>query len=178
LCRRYRADDVRFGVKLGHRGDVRRKTALPPKAEVHPRCCYVANVPKADIGQIIRSPRRRGRATCRARDAISCHCNFCRRGRAVSRAFIRRSSGWARWRSLGQSNDDSHHGRLFFSLSLFCRMYSSNSRLIRSACPFLPDLRHHAFNIGNWQAVSWRDRLDAETLDEMIEPTVICALPQ
>src|SRR5215510_1358729 len=31
-------------VKIGHCGDVRCMTALPPKAEVHPRCCYVAEV--------------------------------------------------------------------------------------------------------------------------------------
>jgi hypothetical protein len=36
-------------VKLGHCGDVRCTTALPPKAEVDPRSCYVANVPKGDI---------------------------------------------------------------------------------------------------------------------------------
>jgi hypothetical protein len=33
-----------WGIKLGHRRDVRCMTALPPKAEVHPRSCYVANV--------------------------------------------------------------------------------------------------------------------------------------
>src|SRR6266481_4237491 len=32
-------------VKLGRAGDVRCTTALPPKAEVDPRSCYVANVP-------------------------------------------------------------------------------------------------------------------------------------
>jgi hypothetical protein len=36
-------------VKLGRRADVRCMTALPPKAEVHPRSCYVAQVPEADI---------------------------------------------------------------------------------------------------------------------------------
>src|SRR5262249_42506062 len=40
--------EVRSGVKLGHCSDVRCMTALPPKAEVHPRFCYVANVPEAD----------------------------------------------------------------------------------------------------------------------------------
>ena len=29
--------------KTGRSGDVRCTTALPPKAEVHARCCYVAN---------------------------------------------------------------------------------------------------------------------------------------
>ena len=33
-------------VELGHCGDVRCTTALPPKADVHPRSCYVAFVPK------------------------------------------------------------------------------------------------------------------------------------
>jgi hypothetical protein len=32
-----------------HCSDVRCTTALPPKAEVHPQSCYVANVPKGDI---------------------------------------------------------------------------------------------------------------------------------
>jgi hypothetical protein len=36
-------------VKLGRRADVRCMTALPPKAEVHPRSCYVAKVPIRDI---------------------------------------------------------------------------------------------------------------------------------
>jgi hypothetical protein len=36
-------------VKLGRAGDVRCMTALPPKAEVHPRSCYVAFVPKAAV---------------------------------------------------------------------------------------------------------------------------------
>src|SRR5262249_32279527 len=39
----------RFGVKLRHGGDVRCKTAFPPKAEVRPRSCYVANVPDSDV---------------------------------------------------------------------------------------------------------------------------------
>jgi hypothetical protein len=37
------------GLGLGHPGDVRCTTALPPRAEVHPRCCYVAEVPGTDI---------------------------------------------------------------------------------------------------------------------------------
>jgi hypothetical protein len=37
-------------VRLGHCSDVRCTTALPPKAEVHPRSCYVAHVPGAVIG--------------------------------------------------------------------------------------------------------------------------------
>jgi hypothetical protein len=32
-------------VRASHGSDVRCMTALPPKAEVHPRCFYVANVP-------------------------------------------------------------------------------------------------------------------------------------
>jgi hypothetical protein len=44
--------------------DVRCTTALPPKADVHPRSCYVAFVPQADSctaanGTAIRSPHRR-----------------------------------------------------------------------------------------------------------------------
>src|SRR5262245_58087495 len=37
-----------LGVKLRHGGDVRCKTAFPPKAEVHRRSCYVARVPFPD----------------------------------------------------------------------------------------------------------------------------------
>src|SRR5207302_8499307 len=36
---------LQFGLKLGHPGDVRCMTALPPKDGVHPRSCYVAFVP-------------------------------------------------------------------------------------------------------------------------------------
>src|SRR5258707_5050130 len=39
----------RCGSKLGRAGDVRCTTALPPKADVHPRSCYVAFVPISDI---------------------------------------------------------------------------------------------------------------------------------
>src|SRR5258708_36498497 len=39
-----------IGVKLGRAGDVRRTTAVPPKADVHPRSCYVAEVPTTVIG--------------------------------------------------------------------------------------------------------------------------------
>src|SRR5258706_6429072 len=50
-------------VKLGRAGDVRCTTALPPKADVHPRSCYVAFVPKGDIriaaDFLIQSPRPR-----------------------------------------------------------------------------------------------------------------------
>jgi hypothetical protein len=35
-------------VKLGRAGDVRCTTALPPKADIHPRSCYVAFVPIPD----------------------------------------------------------------------------------------------------------------------------------
>src|SRR5260370_28030597 len=49
-------------VRLGRLADVRCMTVIPPKAEVHPRSCYVAFVPDSDIDQIIRSPRRRWRA--------------------------------------------------------------------------------------------------------------------
>jgi hypothetical protein len=61
-----------MSVKIGRCDDVRCTTALPPKAEVRPRSCYVANVPKPAVsrcsnmpcaeGRIIRSPHRRGRA--------------------------------------------------------------------------------------------------------------------
>src|SRR5262245_61641034 len=40
-----------LGVNFRHRSDVRRTTALAPKAEVHPRSCYVAKVPGADIAR-------------------------------------------------------------------------------------------------------------------------------
>ena len=48
------AADGGDGSRLGHPGDVRCTTALPPKADVHPRSCYVAFV------QILlqKSPRR------------------------------------------------------------------------------------------------------------------------
>src|SRR6266404_8363404 len=46
-------------VKLGHPGDVRCMTVLPPKAEVHPRCCYVADVPQPDIPGSTSTPRSR-----------------------------------------------------------------------------------------------------------------------
>src|SRR5262249_4255410 len=36
-----------FGSKLGHCSDVHCTTALPPKADVHPPSCYVAQVPIA-----------------------------------------------------------------------------------------------------------------------------------
>jgi hypothetical protein len=45
---------VRSGVKLRHGGDVRCTTALPPKAEVHPRSCYVAQVPCVDGSELAR----------------------------------------------------------------------------------------------------------------------------
>src|SRR5258707_13840802 len=35
---------------LGRAGDVRCTTVLPPKADVHPRSCYVAFVPTRDVG--------------------------------------------------------------------------------------------------------------------------------
>src|SRR5258708_15653775 len=49
---------------VGRAADVRRMTAVPPKADVHPRSCYVAQVPLATIrttanSAFIRSPRRR-----------------------------------------------------------------------------------------------------------------------
>jgi hypothetical protein len=49
--------------KLGHCSDLRCKTALAPKAQVHPRSCFVAQV----ISDIARSPRRRGRAVSAGR---------------------------------------------------------------------------------------------------------------
>jgi hypothetical protein len=54
----------RFGSKLGRPADVRCTTALPPKADVHPRSCYVAFVPRRDIAHMIAiSPTR-----------SDCHC--------------------------------------------------------------------------------------------------------
>src|SRR5260221_7557538 len=64
-CIFYISQLYEFSHRLGQTrssGDVRCTTALPPKADVHPRSCYVAFVPNSDIGQIIRSPRRRWRA--------------------------------------------------------------------------------------------------------------------
>jgi hypothetical protein len=46
---RFQSGQCRVGVKIGRCGDVRRMTVLPPKAEVHPRSCQVANVPGADM---------------------------------------------------------------------------------------------------------------------------------
>jgi hypothetical protein len=48
-----------WGVKLGHRRDVRCKTALPPKAEVHRRPCYVAKVPKPAVSRCSNSRARK-----------------------------------------------------------------------------------------------------------------------
>jgi hypothetical protein len=42
--------------------DVRSMSALPPKADIARHHWHVRLVPNSDIGQIIRSPRRRGRA--------------------------------------------------------------------------------------------------------------------
>jgi hypothetical protein len=39
-------------VKIGLCGDVRCTAAFPPKAEVRPRSCYVANVPEAEVATI------------------------------------------------------------------------------------------------------------------------------
>src|SRR6516225_1805124 len=43
------APEDRLGFKIGHCGDVRCMTALPPKAEVHLRSCYVGEVPISAI---------------------------------------------------------------------------------------------------------------------------------
>src|SRR5262245_16550635 len=51
--------DVADGSKLGHPGNVRCTTALPPKAEVHPRCCYVAEVPRAAVSRCSNGVRRK-----------------------------------------------------------------------------------------------------------------------
>jgi hypothetical protein len=59
LMRRRRSRHVRFcrlGVQTRPSGDVRCTTALPPKAEVHPRSCYVAFVPQGDICSAARNP--------------------------------------------------------------------------------------------------------------------------
>jgi uncharacterized lipoprotein YbaY len=44
-------------VKIRHEGDVRCKTALPPKAEVHRR---IAKVPIASAPDAMKAARRRG----------------------------------------------------------------------------------------------------------------------
>ena len=44
-----------IGVKPGHCGDVCYTTALPPKADVRPRSCYVAEVPTAAIAAVRRT---------------------------------------------------------------------------------------------------------------------------
>jgi hypothetical protein len=51
------ADFSTASVKLGRADDVRCTTALPPKADVHLRSCYVAFVPIADIYSITSSAR-------------------------------------------------------------------------------------------------------------------------
>jgi hypothetical protein len=38
-------------VELRHGGDVRCTTALPPKAEIHRRPCYVAKVPRPAVSR-------------------------------------------------------------------------------------------------------------------------------
>src|SRR6266478_8982729 len=53
IIQRESNNSVRFHttwVRLGHPGDVRCTTAVPPKADVHARSCYVAFVPTRDIG--------------------------------------------------------------------------------------------------------------------------------
>src|SRR4029453_2824706 len=48
------APEDRLGSKLGHGSDVRCTTALPPKPEVRPRSCYVAQVPCVDGSELAR----------------------------------------------------------------------------------------------------------------------------
>jgi hypothetical protein len=62
----------RLRVKPGHGGHVCYMTALPPKADVRPRSCYVADVPQPVVSScgkavVIRSPCRRVRAAQAAR---------------------------------------------------------------------------------------------------------------
>ena len=71
------AADGRDGFKLGHPGDVRCMTAVPPKAEVHPPSCYVANVPIVFSNSGFRCQALRGHP-CRA------HCSL--RGRGLPSA--------------------------------------------------------------------------------------------
>src|SRR5262245_55404923 len=47
----FRLGLCQLGVILGHCGDVRCTTALPPKAEVDLQSCYVAEVPKAAVSR-------------------------------------------------------------------------------------------------------------------------------
>src|SRR6266511_2300381 len=54
------------GVKLGRAGDVRCTTALPPKADVHLRSCYVAFVPTtvidvSSLDHLVGAGEQRGR---------------------------------------------------------------------------------------------------------------------
>jgi hypothetical protein len=54
---------------LGHKRTLRRvhlMSALPPKADIGPHNRDVRFVPKADLANAIRSPRRRGRAVLSA----------------------------------------------------------------------------------------------------------------
>jgi hypothetical protein len=52
-----------WGPKLGHCSDVRRTTALPPKAEVHPRILampegsVILSLSLGGVGKLIRAPR-------------------------------------------------------------------------------------------------------------------------
>src|SRR5262245_16953568 len=66
------AAPVALGVKLDRCSDVRSTTALPPKAEVHPRSCYVAKVPISDIAPLPSITRSGWRADQQIRQDRNC----------------------------------------------------------------------------------------------------------
>ena len=83
-------------VKPGHCGDVCYTTALPPKADVRPRSCYVAEVPITDIAS--KSTRRRAFVLVRQEHCAECYLNNSGRGSGMkpSRLGIcTRGSVWA-----------------------------------------------------------------------------------
>src|SRR5262245_53678205 len=45
------APEDRLGFKIGHCGDARCTTALAPRADIHPRSWYVADVPRAAMSR-------------------------------------------------------------------------------------------------------------------------------
>ncbi len=88
-------------VKLGHPGDVRCTTALPPKADVHPRSCYVAQVPRAAITTArIRAGAWQGsRGPYNA--LLVCGCNTALRGQRETSPPKFSASGNGRCRAAG-----------------------------------------------------------------------------
>jgi hypothetical protein len=71
--------------QLGHPGDVRCMTAVPPKADVHPRSCHVANVPGGDI--LLSSPARIiGMGAMGQESATDLECRLAQSQRELSEA--------------------------------------------------------------------------------------------